>query len=255
MIKAFTDFLRSGHQFSDDDNLQRFRFGFFNVLMAIAMVFTFINFLASFFAVIDFGKVFENATLIYVISSIVAIFLLRRKKSFYPYVVTFFIISSLVLFYFVLLTRQEDEFRLIAFFLALFITNVLLGRIYGLWLALMIVVSIFILSKKYNLELSQFAFSTFFTFFISFAAILYFFLGKVENDAKEFKVLNLKLKKNIAKEKQQREEQEQMLLRQCRMANMGVMIDSIAHQWRQPLMHINSILMNMDSALKDKEKK
>lgn len=45
-----------------------------------------------------------------------------------------------------------------------------------------------------------------------------------------------------------------MLLRQCRMANMGEMIDAIAHQWRQPLMNINAILMNMD-ILTEEEKK
>jgi C4-dicarboxylate-specific signal transduction histidine kinase len=39
--------------------------------------------------------------------------------------------------------------------------------------------------------------------------------------------------------------QEKMLLCQNRMANMGMMIDSIAHQWRQPLMNINAKLMNI----------
>lgn len=61
--------------------------------------------------------------------------------------------------------------------------------------------------------------------------------------------LNQKLRGNVIQEREQREEQEQMLLRQCRMASMGEMLDSIAHQWRQPLMHINSILLNMDNAL------
>jgi C4-dicarboxylate-specific signal transduction histidine kinase len=65
--------------------------------------------------------------------------------------------------------------------------------------------------------------------------------------------LNEQLKGNVIQEREQREEQEQMLLRQCRMANMGEMLDSIAHQWRQPLMHINSILMNMDYSLAKKD--
>jgi signal transduction histidine kinase len=64
---------------------------------------------------------------------------------------------------------------------------------------------------------------------------------------------NQKLKNNVIQEKEQRQEQEQMLLRQCRMANMGEMLDSIAHQWRQPLMHINSILMNMGTTLDNKK--
>lgn len=254
-MKVLNSFLTSGHQFSENDNLQKFRFGFLNVLMVIASFFTFLNFLASFFGAIDFGDVFEKGTLFYVIASFFVIYSLRKNKAYYRAAVSFFIISSLILFYFVLLTRMEDEFRLVAFFLALFITYVLLGKKYGILLALFIVASIVIISKNYDLELSSFAYSTFFTFFIIFSVFLYFFLSKVERDSLEFEVLNNKLKEKVKQETHQRMEQEQMLLRQCRMANMGEMLDSIAHQWRQPLMHINSILLNMEAALETKETK
>ncbi len=253
-MNFLNNFLISGHAFSDDENFQKFRFTLLNPLMLLASILAFANFLASITGVIDFGKTFEIAMLSYVIISVFVMLLLRKDKKYYAIVVMFFITSSLVLFYFVLLTRKEDEFRLIAFFLAIFITYVLMGKKQGLLLSILIMASIFIISKNSNLELSLFAFSTFYSFFIIFTAFLYFFLNKVERDAVEFKLLNGKLKKNVKKEVQQREEQEQMLLRQYRMANMGEMMDSIAHQWRQPLMHINSILMNMDNALADKDK-
>ena len=220
--------------------------------MLLASVLTFSNFIASTLGIINFGEVFEIATLVYVVISVFVMALLRKDKAYYSLVVYFFIISSLVLFYFVLFTHKEDEFRLIAFFLAIFITYVLLGKKYGLALSLIIIISIFIISKRYDLELSPFALSTFFTFFIIFTLFLYFFLRKVERDSVEFRLLSNKLKENINEEIKQREQQEQMLLRQCRMANMGEMMDSIAHQWRQPLMHINSILMNMENALATK---
>jgi len=60
---------------------------------------------------------------------------------------------------------------------------------------------------------------------------------------------NRELQQLVDKEVHQRLAQEQMLLRQCRMASMGEMIDSIAHQWRQPLMNINAVLMNIDRSL------
>jgi signal transduction histidine kinase len=69
---------------------------------------------------------------------------------------------------------------------------------------------------------------------------------------KELEELNDKLEERVEEGLEQRIEQEKMLLRQCRMANMGEMIDAIAHQWRQPLMNINAILMNID-ILTDKE--
>ena len=255
MLKILNNFLISGHQFSENDHLQKFRFGLLNTFMVIVSFFTLLNFLASFFGVIDFGRVFEKAMLVFLIANISATYLLRKDKFYYHIVVSFFIISSLILFYFILLTRKEDEFRLIAFFLGIFITYVLLGKNIGILLALFILVSIIFISKNYDLELSPFAYSTFFTFFVIFAVFLYFFLRKVERDSLEFEILNNKLQESVKQEARQRMEQEQMLLRQCRMANMGEMLDSIAHQWRQPLMHINSILLNMEVALENKDAK
>lgn len=253
-MKILNNFLTSGHDFSVDENLQKFRYSFINLLMLMATVLTVINYLASVLGVIDFGDIFENLTLLYILVSMLGFYLLRKNKSFYFLVIVFFITTALLLFYSVLLTRQEDEFRLVAFFLGIFITYVLLGKIYGLLLSVLIIISIVIISRYNDLEISSFAFSTFFTFFINFTVFLYIFLNKVERDAIEFRLINSKLIEKVTQEVQQREEQEQMLLRQYRMANMGEMMDSIAHQWRQPLMHINSVLMNMDTALEDKDK-
>ena len=150
--------------------------------------------------------------------------------------------------------HAEDEFRLITFFLILFITYVLLGRKIGAVLGLFIFLSILVIYNNYALQLSSFAMSTFFTFFIIFNIFLYFFLAKVEKDATEFVRLNAKLKEKVSHEVQQRLEQEKMLLQQCRMASMGEMIDSIAHQWKQPLMSINAILLTMDRAIELKSK-
>lgn len=252
-MKILDNFLASGHRFSKDESLQQFRFAFLNILMVFASAFTLLNSLASIFGPLGFGSVFEKATLFYVAISLFIIYLLRKNKAYYPYVVNFFIATSLMLFYFVLLTRQEDEFRLVAFFLALFISYVLLGKKYGVFIFFLITISIIYININSNLQISEFALSTFFTFFTIFTIFLYFFLRKIEIDVLEFKVLNKELKENVARETKQRLEQEQMLLRQCRMANMGGMLDAIAHQWRQPLMHINAILLNMDKDIQQEK--
>ena len=69
---------------------------------------------------------------------------------------------------------------------------------------------------------------------------------EVDRQTEELNRLNHLLASRLDEELDKRLVQEQMLLRQCRMASMGEMLDSIAHQWRQPLMHINAILMNID---------
>lgn len=254
-MSVIKNILSSGHQFSETDNLLKFRFALLNILMLVATFFNAVNYLASCFGVIDLGDAFEKSILLQGIASVFIIFVLRRNKSYYHYAVIFFICTSLILFYFVLLTRKEDEFRLITFFMVLFVTYILMGKNIGVLLSLFILLSILYIQANYDLGFSSIAYSTFFNFFIIFTGFLYFFLSKVERDALEFEVLNNKLKENIKQETQQRMEQEQILLRQCRMANMGQMIDSIAHQWRQPLMHINSILLNMETSLETKNEK
>lgn len=41
-------------------------------------------------------------------------------------------------------------------------------------------------------------------------------------------------------------DKERMLAQQSKLASMGEMIENIAHQWRQPLMSINSVLISLD---------
>ncbi len=68
---------------------------------------------------------------------------------------------------------------------------------------------------------------------------------EVKRKTETLQHLNEKLELRIEQEVQRRQTQEQMIVTQNRLANMGMMIDSIAHQWRQPLTHINTILMNI----------
>ena len=50
--------------------------------------------------------------------------------------------------------------------------------------------------------------------------------------------------------KQENSLQKDIVLRQSKMASMGEMIANIAHQWRQPLMEVSSILINMEAQIK-----
>ncbi len=254
MASVMKNYLSSGHHFTQDDNLQRFRFSLLNYLLLIASFFAFLNYFAAIIKFIEFSPIYEKAVLIFAVVCLVLIYVLRKNKSYYSVAVAIVLFSSLALFYFALITAIQDEFRLIWFFLALFIGFLLMGKTYGLSLMLIILVGVYIVEQVYGIGLSKLALFTFFNSFLIFAAFSYLFLVKIEKDSLEFEVLNNKLKENVRQEVQQREEQEQMLLRQCRMANMGEMLDSIAHQWRQPLVHINSILMNMDVALEGKQK-
>jgi len=47
---------------------------------------------------------------------------------------------------------------------------------------------------------------------------------------------------------------DEIVIQQSKMASMGEMINNIAHQWRQPLMEISSVLMNTEATVKIKGK-
>ena len=252
---SFLDnFLTSGHYFDEKENLAKFRFSLLNSLLIIATFFTVINCAASIFNFITFTSLYEKFLFVYVLVNIFSIYLLRKNKNMYFLTVNIILISSLFIFYAALITAPTDEFRLIWFFLVLFASFLLLGKKYSFFLMVFILSSIFATNFFImDLGYSRLALFTFFNSFTIFTAFAYFFLDKIEKDALEFHKLNTRLKDKVSVEVQQRQKQEKMLLRQCRLASMGEMIDSIAHQWRQPLMNINAILMNMERSIETKE--
>ena len=249
MLGFIDDLLTSGHSFSKNDNLQKFRFSLLNSISLITLVTTFFYLFVSIFSIVPYAPVYVTMISIYGVACFISRYLLRKNKSYYTLSVNIIVLTSLSVFYVALFVVTNDEFRLIWFFLLVFTSFVLMGRQYTIILTLLILVSIIVINQFFELGFSGVAQLTFLVSFLIFNSFSYIFLLKIEKDEHEFKKLNNKLVDKIANEIRERKEQEEMLLRQSRMANMGEMLDSIAHQWRQPLMHINSILMNMDSSI------
>ncbi len=76
--------------------------------------------------------------------------------------------------------------------------------------------------------------------------------AKVEKRTREIRVLsaqvselNLNLEQRVEEEVRKRQENEQLLIQQSKMAAMGEMIGMIAHQWRQPLSSIGAVMANL----------
>lgn len=252
-LSAFDDFIRSGHDFSVNNSLEKFRFSLLNAKLVLASFFTLVNYFSALLGFVEFDPFYEKALLFYALTCSIGIFPLRLDKRYYSWVANSAIFSALVVFYSALfLGKGFDEFRLIWFFLTVMAGFVLMGRNYGLTLMLLILSSLIAINFHYELGFTELAKFTFVNSLLIFSVFSYFFLSKIEKDAVEFKQLNKTLSESIEKEIEQREVQEQMLLQQYRMANMGGMLDAIAHQWRQPLMNINAVLMNMDYSVRNK---
>jgi len=77
-----------------------------------------------------------------------------------------------------------------------------------------------------------------------------------ETSKNEIAVINNSARKMINKIEEEVDKRilyEKEIMQKNRLASMGEMIDNIAHQWRQPLMKINAILLNTDRAIELKE--
>ena len=68
---------------------------------------------------------------------------------------------------------------------------------------------------------------------------------KVKQKTKELADLNRNLEKRVLKEIDKNMRQQQMMVQQSRLAQMGEMISMIAHQWRQPLTAISSVATSL----------
>jgi len=66
---------------------------------------------------------------------------------------------------------------------------------------------------------------------------------KVLNYTNELKILNTNLEEKIQIQIKESREKEQILIQKSRLIALGEMISNIAHQWRQPLSQLSSILM------------
>lgn len=66
----------------------------------------------------------------------------------------------------------------------------------------------------------------------------------------QLEMLNNSLEEKIKDEIQKNTKQQLMLMQQSKLAQMGEMIENIAHQWRQPLAQVNSSVLLIDVELK-----
>ncbi|WP_324171398.1 ATP-binding protein [Sulfurimonas sp.] len=81
-----------------------------------------------------------------------------------------------------------------------------------------------------------------FVFFVLFLYYSYMLLRREEELLKVNEILDERVKAEILKN----QEKEQVLIQKAKLSSQGEMINSIAHQWRQPINELSSIFMNLE---------
>lgn len=72
---------------------------------------------------------------------------------------------------------------------------------------------------------------------------------RLEEAKKSLATLNQELEMLVKKEVAVNREKDMLMYRQSRFASMGEMIGNIAHQWRQPLMELSALLMELHASI------
>ena len=72
-------------------------------------------------------------------------------------------------------------------------------------------------------------------------------IANIDQYVQKLQSFNSELSKQVQQEVRKQQEQEQLMIHQSRQAAMGEMIESIAHQWRQPLNIIGLAIVNLET--------
>jgi len=227
-------------------NLFEFRLNLLKTVLLMAFTFSLFIATLAFFNIFPLDKMYMLVLYAYGLIHLFVYLLIKSSSTYFFMAINIIIVSSLFTFAVMTITVLHDEFRLVWFFLTAFGAFILGGKNYGIIVTLLISLIVISLYTLYEINLSPYAIFTFFAALIMFNTFAFYFLRKIENDA-------IYLEKKVIEEVEKQQIQEEMLLRQYRMVNMGEMIDAIAHQWRQPLMQNSMMLLNLYDAIEDDE--
>jgi len=82
-------------------------------------------------------------------------------------------------------------------------------------------------------------------FFLLFVFVLVYAVSKLN--------YNKKLEKEVNKQLQELREKDKLLVAQSKLAAVGETLAHIAHQWKQPLSQINSVVLNIEADFEEKK--
>ncbi len=157
---TLNNFLYSGFTFVEDEDLLKFKFKMINSILVIVALFSMLVGILSDLGISDIGPIHSKVNYVYGIFSVMLIFFLRSSKRHYKKVSNALLIASLITFTSALLLVPQDEFRIIWFYLLIFVAYILNGSASGLFFtiaSLGVILSVHLFS---DLQLSQLAINT-----------------------------------------------------------------------------------------------
>lgn len=149
------NFLYSGFKFSEDENLLQFKFKMLNSVFIIVAFFSALFGLLSDLGINDIGPIHSKVDYVYSFLTIMLIFFLRSSKKNYKLTAHSLLIISLITFTSALILVPQDEFRMIWFYLLIYVAYMLNSSTSGILYTLASIVIILTVHYFVELQLSQ----------------------------------------------------------------------------------------------------
>lgn len=182
------NFLYSGFEFGEDEDLLKFQFKMINSILVIVAVFTALFGVLSDLGINDIGPIHSKVDYVYSFLTLMLIFFLRASKKNYKTTANLLLLFSLISFTSALIFVPQDEFRMIWFYLLVFVAYMLNGTQNGILLTIASIAVILTANFFVDLELSQTAINSSVLGLVIGSSLSYIYTNKVtdyENSLQE----------------------------------------------------------------------
>ena len=190
---SLNNFLYSGFKFSGDEDLLQFKFKMLNSIFIIIAFFSALFGLLSDLGINDIGPIHSKVNYIYCFLTIMLIIFLRSSKKNYNLTAHSLLIISLITFTSALIFVPQDEFRMIWFYLLIFVTYMISGKTSGILFTLASLVIILTVNFFVDLQLSQVAINSGILGLIIGSFLSYIYTNKITNYENSLKQQNSSL--------------------------------------------------------------
>lgn len=156
----FENFLSSNFSFNDEETLLKFKFKMLNSSMIIIALVTFCIGILSQLGINDIGSTQMLVNYIHSLSTLLLLWLLRFSKEHFETISLGLIVISFLNTTSALIFVINDEFRMMWFFLVVFLAYMLHGTRMGLIFTLLSIIDIILANIFFDLEISSLAINT-----------------------------------------------------------------------------------------------
>ena len=187
------NFLHSGFKFTGEENLLQFKFKMLNSIFIIVAFFSALFGLLSDLGINDIGPIHTKVNYVYSFLTILLILFLRFSKKNYNPTAYSLLIISLMTFTSSLVFVPQDEFRMIWFYLLVFVAYMISSKMIGLLCTLASIVIVLSVNFFVDLQLSQVAINSGILGLIIGSFLSYIYTDKITNYENSLKQQNSSL--------------------------------------------------------------